>query len=1097
MVFGSSVCRRGVFLLVVFVTRVATGKESTCRPRVPMTADGIRLTPNPFACLDAEREMEEDRSPDTPTYLDGPAEKGLAEVSFRQLEAFFNQVPLPRDNELKEKFDMGSNLLLGDPIPLRSQDVPAYETRAPAGFVGWNALFSHLISLRDQVMVCDTVYILVDNRDLSNLRNAHGIVPHWPPAAAWWASRVQLVGPFRERTDVVSIRICEATGLANVHPTWAGTFVLAGMVALYPHVHFALIDNDCLPLTLFEVAELWSLASTERVPIGSHSADREEPTRMESAAGMQQTGNPHKRARTDPDSEPCPPQGVILFTEPHSELNAGLVVICASRHSPIVDLSPLDMPVATRAENDGLVEKLAADAIVGYQRLAQRYVSSAQDPESLSSEEASIWIQTGLALTPFAFADTRHSVDWAIAWAMIGEWTNHQLFPPPKSGEWPRFAHVNGLEEGFHHRQPWLVTWARACFEQGALPSLSVLPRPSASLLLLCSMWARKDLKPGTCEVRSLAGDKMFQATHIVDGYQRPCVLHGYGGAKSSMPTSLPELATKGWTVVAAALLGTQGKPPLWTQEGCRPVIGTTIECRMTPCPVSHKEESLLLSMWWPARDLDTLESHKSFLKGFEPKHSPSHAYTLEGLAPTATAPDAILALLRDEGFPLWTLTPPPNRKTAVIETLVCFATIVSAEGASTVAALSLHGLLPESFPRHAWNLAVGTWFRLGGTQKTSMAHMPLPQSVNASPKCLVGFTSEGKEVNVELTNTHLCLGTCTDTDVWVAIFLGTCLPYLNLRKSLSVECTGLGGADLNSPHPWDLLIRTGRHHEDVYGPSLARLEFPGAYNQQNVMYVGLGLTKATHEFVILHYFATDSAQIWDDLESMRNLTFVHAPTRRAKALRALRKSHVAPSYRRLPHPLWTGCMTMILRLCLGVMRAQLAFYMRRSDAVMQRSRPEERASAGEGSTSFHSGDFPLVLLDWLFFSWWWRNPWFRDLGLWERLPSHRHLWQSFRHVMPDVFEFIISSQTSCAPGHLKTAMSLSPLSRWSWSATMITTWTGTLAGMAILIVTGSGWILHQECTNYGHSAETSLLLDILWHVMRPRFVSSLGCPSG
>ena len=105
-------------------------------------------------------------------------------------------------------------------------------------------------------------------------------------------------------------------------------------------------------------------------------------------------------------------------------------------------------------------------------------------------------------------------------------------------------------------------------------------------------------------------------------------------------------------------------------------------------------------------------------------------------------------------------------------------------------------------------------------------------------------------------------------------------------------------------------------------------------------------------------------------------------------------------------------------------------------------------------------GDFPLVLLwDWRFFSWWWRNPWFRDLGLWERLPSHRHLWQSFRNVMPDVFEFIISSQTSCAPGHLKTVMSLSPLSRWYWSATMITTWTGTLAGMAILIVIGSGWL--------------------------------------
>ena len=101
----------------------------------------------------------------------------------------------------------------------------------------------------------------------------------------------------------------------------------------------------------------------------------------------------------------------------------------------------LDMPAATGAENDGLVEKLAADAIVGHQRLAQRYVSSAQDPESLSSEGASIWIQTGLALTLFAFADTRYSVDWAIAWAMIGEWTNHQLLPPPKSGEWHQSPH--------------------------------------------------------------------------------------------------------------------------------------------------------------------------------------------------------------------------------------------------------------------------------------------------------------------------------------------------------------------------------------------------------------------------------------------------------------------------------------------------------------------------------------------------------------------------------------------------------------------------------------------------------------------------------
>ena len=138
---------------------MATGKVSTCRSLEHMSADGIRLVPNRFTCLEEESGMDDDRSADTPTYLASPDENGPAELSFQKLTAFFNHVPLPRDNELKEKFDMGSNLLLGDPIPLRFQDVPEYAKRASSGSVGWRALFSHLISLRDQVIVCERVYI--------------------------------------------------------------------------------------------------------------------------------------------------------------------------------------------------------------------------------------------------------------------------------------------------------------------------------------------------------------------------------------------------------------------------------------------------------------------------------------------------------------------------------------------------------------------------------------------------------------------------------------------------------------------------------------------------------------------------------------------------------------------------------------------------------------------------------------------------------------------------------------------------------------------------------------------------------------------------
>ena len=218
-------------------------------------------------------------------------------------------------------------------------------------------MFSHLISLRDQVLICDTVYLIVDDRDMSDLEATKETIPHWPPAAAWWASRVQLMGPYCERTDVVCIHICEATGLSNVHPTWAGTFVLAGMVALYPNIHFALIDNDCLPLTLFEIAELWNLASPSSVPIGTKSSGSDSASRGDDGKPTPGSSHPHKRARRDPDPATPPPQGVILFTEPHSELNAGLVVICASRHQPIVDLEHLDLPVATDAEASALLRR--------------------------------------------------------------------------------------------------------------------------------------------------------------------------------------------------------------------------------------------------------------------------------------------------------------------------------------------------------------------------------------------------------------------------------------------------------------------------------------------------------------------------------------------------------------------------------------------------------------------------------------------------------------------------------------------------------------------------------------------------------------------
>ena len=73
--------------------------------------------------------------------------------------------------------------------------------------------------------------------------------------------------------------------------------------------------------------------------------------------------------------------------------------------------------------------------------------------------------------------------------------------------------------KSYQSRTPRIVAWARAAFEQGALPSLLLLP--------------------GIAPVFSLPGDRMFQAVEVVPGLQRPAIMHAYGGAKVGYGKSL------------------------------------------------------------------------------------------------------------------------------------------------------------------------------------------------------------------------------------------------------------------------------------------------------------------------------------------------------------------------------------------------------------------------------------------------------------------------------------------------------------------------------------------------------------------------------
>ena len=81
------------------------------------------------------------------------------------------------------------------------------------------------------------------------------------------------------------------------------------------------------------------------------------------------------------------------------------------------------------------------------------------------------------------------------------------------------------------------------------------------------------------------------------------------------------------------------------------------------------------------------------------------------------------------------------------------------------------------------------------------------------------------------------------------------------------VECRGLGGGDLTLAQPWHVCIRTNKHKQQVYAPSLALVEECVRLTDQSTVYVtGVGLTKSLHKFLALQYYATDSAACWYEL---------------------------------------------------------------------------------------------------------------------------------------------------------------------------------------------------------------------------------------
>ena len=232
-------------------------------------------------------------------------------------------------------------------------------------------------------------------------------------------------------------------------------FVLAALVAVFPGINFILLDSDCLPITLFEAADLWKEGFLSRFPPGSGKGLPQQHPLHRRRDFVNRPDVVYTQHRVNADRQG---QGVLLVTEPHSELNAGLVVVFSSAHPSIFNWSEWTRRCRRLpdSEYDSLLSSASEKVVQEFLKLLTSFLHRTLSCTDLNSQEKQQWIQSGLALSPLVGTCTQYSIDFCLAWALIGEWTSCILFPVPK-GPWPRHGHAGALLRRYQARSPRIV----------------------------------------------------------------------------------------------------------------------------------------------------------------------------------------------------------------------------------------------------------------------------------------------------------------------------------------------------------------------------------------------------------------------------------------------------------------------------------------------------------------------------------------------------------------------------------------------------------------------------------------------------------------
>lgn len=180
---------------------------------MPPPGDTRYVSVSPSPSIESECDCEdagnvESRAPSIRMDLDSlpsghrtaPAPGGIWFPQF--CEALHTQ--LPGDSSGRGQFDTRTTYVVGDPGAKSGTAAPLeYATTGEVGLPHWDTIFEYILRKCGYLVKFDTVYVMTDNRNLADHTRPDTTLPHWPAAARWWHSRLQLLGPHKEKTELL------------------------------------------------------------------------------------------------------------------------------------------------------------------------------------------------------------------------------------------------------------------------------------------------------------------------------------------------------------------------------------------------------------------------------------------------------------------------------------------------------------------------------------------------------------------------------------------------------------------------------------------------------------------------------------------------------------------------------------------------------------------------------------------------------------------------------------------------------------------------------------------------------------------------------